>query len=157
MLSARAGEEARVEGLDAGADDYLTKPFSARELVARVNANLEMARSGAKRTRDLRRKRSALPQHGRARPGHDVDDRRRRVAHLSQSRAGPSSPARPTRKVSDEAALDLPASRRSRADRASVFFGAIAAREPFRIEYRLRRARRQLSLGLERGGAAVQR
>jgi DNA-binding response OmpR family regulator len=44
MVSARAGEEARVEGLEAGADDYLTKPFSARELVARVKANLEMAR-----------------------------------------------------------------------------------------------------------------
>lgn len=44
MLSARAGEEAKVEGLDAGADDYLTKPFSARELVARVAANLAMAR-----------------------------------------------------------------------------------------------------------------
>jgi PAS domain S-box-containing protein len=44
MLSARAGEEAQVEGLDAGADDYLAKPFSARELLARVSANLEMAR-----------------------------------------------------------------------------------------------------------------
>ena len=44
MLSARAGEEARVEGLSAGADDYLTKPFSARELVARVGTHLEMAR-----------------------------------------------------------------------------------------------------------------
>jgi PAS domain S-box-containing protein len=43
MLSARAGEEARVEALDAGADDYLTKPFSARELVARVGANLKLA------------------------------------------------------------------------------------------------------------------
>jgi signal transduction histidine kinase len=44
LLSARAGEEARVEGLDAGADDYLVKPFAARELVARVAANLELAR-----------------------------------------------------------------------------------------------------------------
>ncbi len=34
MLSARAGEEATIEGLEAGADDYLTKPFSARELLA---------------------------------------------------------------------------------------------------------------------------
>ena len=44
LLSARAGEESRVEGLEAGADDYLVKPFSARELLARVGANLEMAR-----------------------------------------------------------------------------------------------------------------
>ena len=44
MLSARASEEARVEGLRAGADDYLIKPFSARELVARVGTHLEMAR-----------------------------------------------------------------------------------------------------------------
>jgi signal transduction histidine kinase/DNA-binding response OmpR family regulator len=45
MLSARAGEEAQVEGLEAGADDYLVKPFSSRELVARVSTTLEMARS----------------------------------------------------------------------------------------------------------------
>ena len=43
MLSARAGDDAKVEGLDAGADDYLTKPFSARELLARVAANIAMA------------------------------------------------------------------------------------------------------------------
>jgi PAS domain S-box-containing protein len=42
LLSARAGEEARLEGLDAGADDYLVKPFSARELLARVGALLEL-------------------------------------------------------------------------------------------------------------------
>jgi signal transduction histidine kinase/CheY-like chemotaxis protein len=44
MLSARAGEEARIEGMDAGADDYLTKPFTARELVARVESQLKLAR-----------------------------------------------------------------------------------------------------------------
>ncbi|MBN9684190.1 MULTISPECIES: hybrid sensor histidine kinase/response regulator [unclassified Corallococcus] len=45
MLSARAGEEAAVEGLEAGADDYLVKPFSARELVARVRSMLELSRT----------------------------------------------------------------------------------------------------------------
>lgn len=44
LLSARAGEEARLEGVDAGADDYLTKPFTARELIARVEAQLKLAR-----------------------------------------------------------------------------------------------------------------
>ncbi|HWB74644.1 MAG TPA: ATP-binding protein [Nannocystaceae bacterium] len=44
LLSARAGEEATIDGLDAGADDYLVKPFSARELRARVRANLQLRR-----------------------------------------------------------------------------------------------------------------
>jgi len=50
ILSARAGEEGVVEGLEAGADDYLVKPFSARELVARVQSNIELDRT--RRTRD---------------------------------------------------------------------------------------------------------
>ena len=45
LLSARAGEEARVGGLEGGADDYLVKPFSARELLAHVGARLEVARA----------------------------------------------------------------------------------------------------------------
>jgi len=45
MLSARAGEEARVSGLDAGADDYVVKPFSARELTARVGSLLNLSRA----------------------------------------------------------------------------------------------------------------
>jgi PAS domain S-box-containing protein len=44
LLSARAGEEARVEGMEVGADDYLVKPFSARELLARVEAHLKLHR-----------------------------------------------------------------------------------------------------------------
>jgi DNA-binding response OmpR family regulator len=43
MLSARAGETERVRGLDLGADDYVTKPFSPRELVARVRALMRRA------------------------------------------------------------------------------------------------------------------
>ncbi|UUU33708.1 SpoIIE family protein phosphatase [Streptomyces sp. CA-210063] len=44
MLTARAGEEASVQGIEAGADDYLAKPFSSRQLLARVRANLELSR-----------------------------------------------------------------------------------------------------------------
>lgn len=44
MLSARAGEEAESEGLEAGADDYLIKPFTARELLARVGTHISMYR-----------------------------------------------------------------------------------------------------------------
>lgn len=44
FLSARAGEEARTEGISAGADDYLAKPFSAKELLARVAARIELYR-----------------------------------------------------------------------------------------------------------------
>jgi PAS domain S-box-containing protein len=56
LLSARAGEEARVEGLAAGADDYLVKPFGARELRARVDGAVKLARQrreAAKREQDL--------------------------------------------------------------------------------------------------------
>jgi len=43
-VSARAGEESRVEGLEADADDYLIKPFAARELLARVAAHVKMSK-----------------------------------------------------------------------------------------------------------------
>jgi PAS domain S-box-containing protein len=44
FLSARAGEESKIEALDAAVDDYLVKPFSARELLARVSSTIAMAR-----------------------------------------------------------------------------------------------------------------
>jgi signal transduction histidine kinase len=61
MLSARAGEEARVGGLDAGADDYLVKPFSARELLARVSSQIGLRRARA----EIARERAALLERER--------------------------------------------------------------------------------------------
>jgi len=44
LLSARAGEEARIEGLAQGADDYLVKPFSAKELLAHIRTHVQLGR-----------------------------------------------------------------------------------------------------------------
>ncbi len=54
MLSARAGEESRVEGMRAGADDYLVKPFASQELLARIAAHLQMARIRREANESLR-------------------------------------------------------------------------------------------------------
>ncbi len=62
LLSARAGEESRVEGIEAGADDYLIKPFSARELLARVSGRLEIARLQRDRETQLRTSQAELEQ-----------------------------------------------------------------------------------------------
>jgi two-component system OmpR family response regulator/two-component system alkaline phosphatase synthesis response regulator PhoP len=75
MLSARNGESDKVVGLESGADDYLTKPFGVRELVARTRALLK------------RRRRMAAPVPGGAAPetspirvkGLEIDPARRRV------------------------------------------------------------------------------
>jgi signal transduction histidine kinase/DNA-binding response OmpR family regulator len=63
MLSARAGEESRLEGLHAGADDYIVKPFSGRELHARISAQLELSRfrrEAQERERSLRQEAEAI-------------------------------------------------------------------------------------------------
>jgi signal transduction histidine kinase len=77
LLSARAGQEAKIEGLEAGADDYLVKPFGGRELIARVESNIRIAKERAatlnaytekleqtvrKRTQELRRLNVSLEQ-----------------------------------------------------------------------------------------------
>src|SRR3546814_3888429 len=64
MLTARGEEGDRVRGLESGADDYVTKPFSPSELVARVRAVIRRARPGADAERlefaDLDRKSTRL-------------------------------------------------------------------------------------------------
>ncbi|NOT08418.1 MAG: response regulator [Gemmatimonadales bacterium] len=54
LLSARAGQEASLEGLSAGADDYLAKPFTSQELLARVRTHLTMARAREALNAELR-------------------------------------------------------------------------------------------------------
>ncbi len=60
MLSARAGEESRSEGMEAGADDYLVKPFGARELLARVTAHLQIAQLRQQANQSLKAQREEL-------------------------------------------------------------------------------------------------
>ncbi|WP_206602845.1 ATP-binding protein [Leptolyngbya ohadii] len=60
LLSARAGAESRVEGLEAGADDYLVKPFSARELLARIDTNIRLGQM--RREAALRKLNATLEQ-----------------------------------------------------------------------------------------------
>jgi signal transduction histidine kinase len=77
LLSARAGEESRVEGLQAGADDYLIKPFSARELLARVSGRLEIAR--------LQRDRESLLRTSQAELERRVQERTQELLNASHS------------------------------------------------------------------------
>jgi len=86
MLTARDAEADRVQGLDLGADDYVTKPFSMRELMARVNAALR---------RDRISREAASPEvvgvGGELKAGHIVLDLTRREVR----RGGQSIPVRP--------------------------------------------------------------
>lgn len=53
LLSARAGEEATIEGLDAGADEYLVKPFAAKELLSRVRSAIKLAKTRRMAARNM--------------------------------------------------------------------------------------------------------
>ncbi len=62
LLSARAGEESRIEGMESGADDYLVKPFSARELIARVGAHLSLTKARERASAEVQLAHSSLKQ-----------------------------------------------------------------------------------------------
>jgi two-component system alkaline phosphatase synthesis response regulator PhoP len=65
MLTARVGEADRLIGLELGADDYVTKPFSPRELVARVRAVLRRVRGGVHQPGLIRAGDLEIDVHGR--------------------------------------------------------------------------------------------
>ena len=71
MLTARVDESDRLAGFEVGADDYITKPFSPRELVARVSSVLRRARHDARGRRGVRGRRSV----DRHRPSMRVERR----------------------------------------------------------------------------------
>lgn len=79
LLSARAGEESRIEGIEAGANDYLVKPFSARELLARVGSQLELARL---RNETARQERALRMEAQRAQATAEIAESRLREIFL---------------------------------------------------------------------------
>jgi signal transduction histidine kinase len=84
LLSARAGEESRVEGLDTGADDYLVKPFSARELVARVQTHLQMSQVRKEAEATIRKLAETLESEVRERT-KELEDRNSEVLRQSET------------------------------------------------------------------------
>jgi light-regulated signal transduction histidine kinase (bacteriophytochrome) len=107
FLSARAGEESKVEGLDAGADDYLVKPFSAKELIVRVTNHinlkkirreieLNLEKLVAERTLELQRSNEDLQQFAHV-ASHDLKEPVRKIKTFSsrlQSEFGHDLPAK---------------------------------------------------------------
>ena len=85
MLTALAEPDDRIAGLEVGADDYVTKPFSPRELVLRVDSVLR--RSTAPRRPDRKTPRRRVDHRRHRRPPRDP---RRRRAGADRPRAGPA-------------------------------------------------------------------
>jgi len=54
LLTARAGEESRIEGYDTGADDYLVKPFSAKEILARIRSQIKITKAREKASKQIK-------------------------------------------------------------------------------------------------------
>ncbi|WP_286192338.1 response regulator [Roseomonas genomospecies 6] len=138
LLSARAGEEASVEGLTAGADDYLVKPFSARELTARVDAALAMVRLRRQVTTALRESEARfrnLADHAPVMVW--VTELDASCTYLNRSWYEFTGQTPETGLGFGWLDATHPDDRQAAAE---VFLAANARQEAFRLEYRLRRA-----------------
>jgi PAS domain S-box-containing protein len=138
LLSARAGEEARVEGVQSGADDYLVKPFAAQELVARVGAHLTLAR--------LRHETEATLRESEAR-FRNMADHAPVMLWVTEADGSCSFLNREWYAFTGQTPEQglgfgwLDATHPDdRAAAEAAFVSANARRAPFRVEYRLRRA-----------------
>jgi PAS domain S-box-containing protein len=141
LLSARAGEEARVEGMQAGADDYLIKPFATRELLARVESHVRMARARRESEQAARESEERFRTYSNAAPAilwvSNPDTRLEFISRGWQEYTGQSEVEAFGRDgfgwIDAVHPDDQEQSRR-------IFLEANSKRESFAIDYRLRRA-----------------
>jgi PAS domain S-box-containing protein len=137
LVSARAGEDDTVAGLHTGADDYLVKPFSARELIARVHARLEIAAERKRREDALR----SSEERFRLMADHApvmvwVTEPDGRCTFLSRSWYEFTGQTPETGLGHGWVSAVHPD---DRAHASQVFLNANQERAPFQLEYRLRR------------------
>jgi anti-anti-sigma factor len=143
LLSARAGQEAAVEGLAAGADDYLVKPFSSAELLARVDSHVRLGRS--RREAELRFR--ALADSTPALIWVDGPGSRRLFVNRAWSEF--VGGGHPTRELGSRWREHIHPDDRARY--AEVRAAAEADGAPFEVEYRLRDADGRHRWVLDRG------
>ena len=136
LLSARAGEEAKVEGLQAGADDYLVKPFSANELLARVRTQVDLGRERRQMERDARAREAQVRALVDASPAMLWTTDNDGVCNYLSQRWYDYTGRTPEQDLGFGWLQNVHPEDRPRS--GEIFVAASAAREPFSFDYRLR-------------------